>query len=245
MHAVVTRDELITSHVDFAKAMARKVASTRNMWGMVDDLTGEAMRGIVVAADRFDPERGVMFKTYAWHWIRHYIEQHIYSHRHMVAPPDRHDVQRVAGRLGRKSTALANELNRTPTDSELAEYMGEPESLLEIARFTLRRYDISIDPTDSLTQEDGTGRSDSIVMPTTAPSPFDAAANADARAMLEDAIDEHLSEREAEVIRGRFLGEPPLSLPEFANRQGVKKQMIHQIERRALRKLRKVLGAQA
>jgi RNA polymerase sigma factor (sigma-70 family) len=244
MDAAVTRDELITSHVDFARAMARKVASTRNMWGMVDDLTSEAMRGIVVAADRFDPERGVTFKTYAWHWIRHYIEQHIYSHRHIVAPPDRHDVQRVAGRIGRKSTALATELNRAPTDPELAEYMGESESLLEIARFTLRRYDISVDPTDAFTHEEGAGRGDSVVMPSQGPTPFDAAVSADERSMLEDAISEHLSEVEAEVIRSRYLDVPSMTLAEVGKRRGVTREWIRQLEARALKKLHKALRGQ-
>lgn len=108
------RDELILKNQRLAVAIARR---KQNGYHELLDLIQVGNRGLMVAAERFDPEREIRFSTYAVRWIKHFVQREIDGFRRVIAIPD-HSA-RDARRLKMKATE-----NRGASFEEVADLQG-------------------------------------------------------------------------------------------------------------------------
>ena len=121
------RDELVSAHLGLAEYLARRFA---NRGEPLDDLVQVASLGLLKALDRFDPERGVEFSTYATHTIVGELKRHFRDKGWSIRAPRR--MQELYLRLGKVVASMGQELGRSPTIAELAmETKVSEEEVLE------------------------------------------------------------------------------------------------------------------
>lgn len=116
---VVAQEKLARHNVRFVVSVAKKF---QNRGVPLVDLIGEGNLGLMTAARKFDPDRGVKFISYAVWWIRQAVQAAIARHGRPVRVP----LNRTAdlSRLGRTTTLLKDKLGRMPTTEELARATG-------------------------------------------------------------------------------------------------------------------------
>ena len=116
------RDDLITAHMGLAEYLARRFT---NRGEPLDDLVQVAALGLLKAVDRFDPERGLEFSTYATPTIVGELKRHFRDKGWAVRVPRR--VQELHLRLAGVVGLLSQELGRSPTIGEIAQAAGVSE----------------------------------------------------------------------------------------------------------------------
>ena len=116
---VAAQERLARHNVRFVVSVAKKF---QNRGVPLVDLIGEGNLGLMTAARKFDPDRGVKFISYAVWWIRQAVQAAIARHGRPVRVP----LNRTAdlSRLGRTTTLLKDRLGRMPTTEELARATG-------------------------------------------------------------------------------------------------------------------------
>lgn len=192
--------------------------------------------GLLKAVKKFDPDKGVKFISYAVWWIRQTVLQALAEQTRSVRIPLNQNSN--LARLARTTTALSQELGRTPTDDELAREMREP---VETVR-TLRRVaatELSFDAPIDRSDRDSASFGDRF-------------AGSDAedieehmegrvrRRYLESMFDAYLTERERKILYlyyGLDDGEER-TLEDIGKLLGVTRERIRQIRNRAFEKLR-------
>ena len=198
------------------------------------DLVQEGNLGLLRAVDKFQYRRGFKFSTYATWWIRQAIRRAIADTGRTIRLPAH--VVEVLNRVGAARRILATALGREPTLAELAVRTRIPEE--KIARAISS--DTALTSLDASIGDDGTGLGE-FLADASAGSPEEHLLRRDADRRLRLSLSS-LSAREREVLELRFglRHAHGQTLQEIADRLGVTRERVRQIEQGALRRLRRV-----
>ena len=217
------RDELIEAHIGLAEYLARRFA---NRGEPLDDLIQVASLGLVKAVDRFEPERGLEFSTYATHTIVGELKRHFRDKGWAVRVPRR--MQELHLRLSGLVSTLSQELGRSPTIPEIAQAAGtSEEEILEAMeagqayRFTSIDAPIPGEEAGSLSQTLG-DEDEGMV-------------DAEHRVALSPLIAK-LPERQQLILHYRFF--EGLTQSEIATRLGISQMHVSRLLARSLAQLR-------
>ena len=232
--SVVAQERLARHNVRFVVSVAKKF---QNRGVPLVDLIGEGNLGLMTAARKFDPDRGVKFISYAVWWIRQAVQAAIARHGRPVRVP----LNRTAdlNRLGRTTVLLTERLGRAPTTEELVEATGLTRDAVR-ALGALHIEALRLD--HPVREADDRGRMERFVPLTQEGT--DATTMANSRTMdLENAL-AALPPRDAKVLRLYFGLDDGKSrtLEEIGRMMGVTRERIRQLRDRALRQLREQHG---
>jgi RNA polymerase sigma-B factor len=222
------RAQLTQLHLPLVTYLARRFAN-RNI--PLEDLTQVGAIGLIKAIDRFDPERGVDFASYATPTILGEIRRHFRDTGWLLHVPRR--AQELQSTIARARADLSQELRRSPTVAELAAHTEVSEDLIIEALDVAHGY--SAVPIEVLTDPDVGGAGQAVVASTDA-----GLENVEMRALLRPAL-ESLAERERVVLMLRFVAGKTQT--EIADLVGVSQMQVSRLISRSLAQLREQLGA--
>lgn len=240
---------LITAYLRMAISMASKF---RKYGAPMNDLAQEASLGLMRAAERFDPDRGVRFSTYAVWWIKASIQDYVMRNWSMVrtgsTTPQKSlffNLRRVQSNIERAAAADGETLSAVELRKRVSAELGVTEQDVEMMEGRLLRGDFSLNA-PQLKGEEGRDWLDALEDENPIGSET-ARENLDTdtiRRWLVAAM-QGLNAREQLIIRKRKLIGTPKTLDSLGKELALSKERVRQIEKAALEKMRKTLSKHA
>jgi RNA polymerase sigma-B factor len=222
------RDELVEMYLNLVKYLASRF---RNRGEPIDDLIQVGTIGLIKAIDRFDVDRAVEFTTYATPTIVGELKRYFRDKGWAIKVPRR--LQELSFRVNQAVDALTQQLQRSPTIAEIAEYLGvtsddvlEALETSEAYNFVSLETDRNVDGADSFSILEYIGEDDQLM------------AVVDDRTTLA-AVLKQLSPQEQRVLYLRFF--EGLTQTEIARQMGISQMQVSRLLRRTLRLLRESL----
>ncbi|KUJ73721.1 RNA polymerase subunit sigma-70 [Ruegeria marisrubri] len=240
---------LITAYMRLAISMAAKF---KRYGAPMNDLIQEAGLGLMKAADKFDPDRGVRFSTYATWWIKASIQDYVMRNWSMVRTGSTSsqkslffNMRRVQARLEREAAHEGVKLDSHQMHQMIAAEIGVPLRDVEMMEGRLAGSDFSLNAVQSSEEE---GREWIDVLEDDREQAAETVENRHDTAQLREwllSAMQSLNERERFIVRERKLREPARTLESLGQELGLSKERVRQLEAAAFSKMRKSLEAQS
>jgi RNA polymerase sigma-32 factor len=240
---------LITAYMRLAISMASKF---KRYGAPMNDLIQEANLGLMKAAEKFDPDRGVRFSTYAVWWIKASVQDYVMRNWSMVRTGSTSaqkalffNMRRVQAQIEREAAAAGEQLDSHQLKQRIATEIGVSENDVETMQGRLSGTDFSLNATQSA-EDEGREWIDTIE---------DTGLQADAA--VEHAHDTEqlrewllnamaaLNDRERYIVQERKLKDDSRTLESLGEELGLSKERIRQLEAAAFQKMRKNLETQS
>ncbi|BCW93377.1 MAG: sigma-70 family RNA polymerase sigma factor [Acidobacteriota bacterium] len=229
--------QLVEANLRFVVAYAKRFRHSRIS---LLDLINEGNIGLIQAAKKFDPKKNVKFITYAVWWIRQAILHALSEHGVSFRLPQKQ--ANVLYRLERSRQALGRELERAPTEEELAEEMSLP---VEEVRTLLASNQNFLSLNEPVGEEEEAEFGD-LLEQYVIPDADEELLRQSFQETLKEALEE-LSDKERQILSLRFglEDDQPRTLREIGEMLGISRERVRQIENLALAKLRRSSKARA
>ncbi|WP_415184094.1 RNA polymerase factor sigma-32 [Phaeovulum sp.] len=236
---------LVTAYMRLAISMASKF---RRYGAPMNDLIQEASLGLLKAADKFDPERGVRFSTYAVWWIKASIQDFVMRNWSMVRTGSTSaqkalffNMRRVQAQLEREAEAEGEHLDGFQLRQRIAAEIGVPLADVELMHGRLAGSDFSLNATQSSDEE---GREWIEALEDDGPGAAELVAEAHDGALMRGWLGQALavlSPRERFIVAERRLRDDPRTLESLGTELRLSKERVRQLEVQAFGKMRKSL----
>lgn len=221
------RDRLVEMHLPLVEHLARRF---RNRGEPLDDLTQVATIGLIKSVDRFDPERGVEFSTYATPTVVGEIKRHFRDKGWAVRVPRR--LQELRLSLTTATSELSQRHGRSPTVAELAEHLNlSEEEVLEGLESANAYSTLSLDVPEA-------GDDEAPAVADSLGSEDDALEGVEYRESLKPLL-EQLPPREKKILLLRFFGN--MTQSQIADEVGISQMHVSRLLARTLAQLRERL----
>lgn len=235
------RSRLVTSHLPLVLKMAGQF---RGYGLSTEDLIAEGNVGLLRALDGFDAERGLRFATYAQWWVRATMYEYVLRFSTPVSFSITADRKRVFFKLKALKAKLLGPRGGQLSPDETA---GIARDLKVGARTVTEMDRLMSLPARSLDAPLAAGKTASLgeVLPDERPDAEALLGDRQELTLRRDALARSwptLSEREQNILTERTLRERPLRLEDLAQRYGISRERVRQIEAEAIRKLRRLMA---
>ncbi|ASM70900.1 MULTISPECIES: RNA polymerase factor sigma-32 [Roseobacteraceae] len=240
---------LITAYMRLAISMASKF---KRYGAPMNDLIQEAGLGLMKAADKFDPDRGVRFSTYAVWWIKASIQDYVMRNWSMVRTGSTSsqkslffNMRRVQARLERESASAGETLDRHQLRQMISTEIGVPLRDVEMMEGRLGGADYSLNATQSSEDE---GREWIDALEDDGAQAAELVENEHDTAQLREWLllaMNALNERERFIVRERKLRDEVRTLESLGQELSLSKERVRQLEAAAFAKMRKSLETQS
>ena len=243
-HDAAAAEKLVASHLRMVVSVAYDF---RNYGVPFGDLIASGNMGLMQALQKFDPEKGFRFSTYAMFWIRAEIYETILQNWSIVKIGTSANQKRVFFNLARARRALGIMDGNLSDDQtkQIADYLNVPENDVRRMSTRMSARDVSL---NSPAHSDDDARDILSNMPDEKNSIQDNMEQMEFRRRGYELLRRHLDElpaRDREILVARRLSDPALTLESLSQKYGISRERVRQIEERAYKKLRDAILAEA
>jgi len=234
------RDRLINAFAPLAASIAKRF---KRGSGEVDlDFVQQAQIGLMKATDRFDPERGIRFSTYAVWWVRAEVQEYARANTSVVRRPNSARTRAAARQIAALNAEMEAGADIDPADADkkLASALGVDLQTAADLRQQVNGSDSSLNV--PVRDEDGADRMALLVDPKSLEEPvaLQSLKIAGLRRILVDVLNA-LSDRERDIVIATQVSDPPATLEELGTRYGISRERVRQLREKGLERLRAAL----